>query len=72
MSDAILGSIIVSIATGTLFLAVQSAEKAFRNAGKYPPTKYEVELLRKSGYSDEKSKALLKSDLESFPIKFND
>ena len=70
MSDAFLGAIIVSVATGALFLAVQSAEKAFRGAGKYSPTSYEIQLLRKAGYSSTDSMKLLKADLESFPTKF--
>tara|TARA_B100001989_G_C24542757_1_gene468642 strand:+ start:789 stop:1010 length:222 start_codon:yes stop_codon:yes gene_type:complete len=69
MSDAILGSIIVSIATGALFLAVQSAEKAFRSAGKYPLTKYELRLLQKAGFNKEESRKFIEQDLVSFPSK---
>ena len=49
MSDSLLGSIIVTVATGALFLAVQTAEKAFSTAGKYPPTNYEFNILKKAG-----------------------
>tara|TARA_A100001035_G_C27761264_1_gene491311 strand:- start:913 stop:1134 length:222 start_codon:yes stop_codon:yes gene_type:complete len=70
MGDSFLGAIIVSVATGALFIAVQTAEKAFRNAGKYAPTSYEYELLRKAGYSSEENKKLIITDLESYPIKY--
>ncbi len=71
MSDSFLGAIIVSIATGALFLAVQTAEKAFRNAGKYPPTTYELKLLRKAGYSSKESINLIITDLDSYSTKYS-
>ena len=72
MSDAVLGSIIVTVATGALFLAVQSAEKSFRSAGKYPLTKYELKMLQKAGYSSSDSRKFIQADLESFPSKLED
>ncbi len=71
MSDSFLGAIIVSIATGALFLSVQTAEKAFRNAGKYPLTKYELQLLREAGYSNDESINLLITDLDSYSTKYS-
>ena len=71
MSDSFLGAVIVTVATGALFLAVQTAEKAFKSAGKYPPTNYELQLLRKAGYSNEESIKLIISDLDSYSSKYN-
>ena len=72
MSDSFLGAIIVTVATGALFLAVQTAEKAFRSAGKYPLSDYEIELLWKAGFGDKDSRKLITSDLDSYPSKYND
>jgi len=66
MSDSLLGSIIVTVATGALFLAVQTAEKAFSTAGKYPPTNYEFNILKKAGYSSEKNRKTIKDDFTTY------
>ena len=71
MSDSLLGAIIVTVATGALFMAVQTAEKAFRTAGKYPPTNFEIDILGKAGYSSKKDRNTIKADLASFETTYS-
>ena len=70
MSDSLLGSIIVTVATGALFMAVQSAEKAFRTAGKYPPTNYEFNILKKAGYRSDKNRKTIIADFATYETTY--
>ena len=45
MLDAVVGAVIMVVATTSLFLAVEVAEDAFRAAGRYPLNKEEKVLL---------------------------
>ena len=46
MLDAVVGAVIMVVATTSLFLAVEVAEDAFRAAGRYPLTDDEELLLK--------------------------
>ena len=45
MIDAIVGAVIMVVATTSLFLAIEVAEDAFRSAGRYPLNEDEQVLL---------------------------
>lgn len=45
MIDAVVGAVIMVVATTSLFLAVEVAEDAFRSAGRYPLNEDEQVLL---------------------------
>ena len=49
MVDAIVGGVIMVVATTSLFLAIEVAEKAMNNAGRYCLTFDEVETLGDAG-----------------------
>ena len=45
MIDAVVGAVIMVVATTSLFLAIEVAEDAFRSAGRYPLNEDEQVLL---------------------------
>ena len=49
MLDAVVGAVIMVVATTSLFLAVEVAEDAFRAAGRYPLSDDEEEREGKVG-----------------------
>ena len=51
MLDAVIGAVIMVVATTSLFLAVEVAEDAFRAAGRYPLSDDEEVLLENLGLS---------------------
>ncbi len=51
MLDAVVGAVIMVVATTSLFLAVEVAEDAFRAAGRYPLSDDEEVLLENLGLS---------------------
>lgn len=65
MIDAIVGSVIVVVATTGLVLAVEIANRTMADAGRYPLTQYEREILRSAGLDDKQKIDLLQSDLDS-------
>lgn len=65
MIDAIVGSVIVVVATTGLVLAVEIANRTMSDAGRHPLTQYEREMLRSAGLDDKQKINLLQSDLDS-------
>ena len=51
MLDAVVGAVIMVVATSSLLYSIEVAEKAFDQAGKYPLSKDERELLQSIGIS---------------------
>ena len=49
MVDAIVGAVIMVVATTSLFLAIEVAEKAMNNAGRYCLTPDEIKTLNDAG-----------------------
>ena len=49
MVDAIVGGVIMVVATTSLFLAIEVAEKAMNNAGRYCLTPDEIKTLNDAG-----------------------
>ena len=51
MVDAIVGGVIMVVATSSLFLAIEVAEKAMQSAGRFCLTNDEKEVLIRAGLS---------------------
>ena len=69
MVDAVVGAVIVVVATSALALAIEVAEKSLQSAGKQPLNTSEKELLQQAGLSDSESLQKLRADLEVLPRK---
>ena len=52
MLDAVVGSVIMVIATTSLFAAVEVIEKGFADAGRQPLSQRELRLLERVGRAD--------------------
>ena len=50
MISSILGAVIMSAATVSMLVAINLGNKALKNAGKYPLTLQEREILTNAGY----------------------
>jgi len=70
MASALMGMIISSMTITAFILSITAIERSMRNAGKYPLTKEEINLLDSAGLNTESNRNLLKSDLENIPQKF--
>tara|TARA_B100000214_G_C23766034_1_gene534467 strand:+ start:336 stop:548 length:213 start_codon:yes stop_codon:yes gene_type:complete len=69
MASAILGGIIAALATTGLVIAVESVERAFRNAGRYPLTNNEIKILQSAGLNSETNIIILNTELKVMPQK---
>ncbi len=67
MLDAVVGALIMVVATSALVLAVEVAEQVSRSAGRQPLSANEIELLRRAKRNDSNSLNILQADLEAFP-----
>ena len=63
MLDAVVGAVIVVVATSALMLAVEVVEGSIGSAGRQPLNTYERELLQRVGRGDEESMQLLEDYL---------
>ena len=66
MIDAVVGAVVMVVASTALVLAVEVGEQAFRLAGKYPLNAAELELVKRAGW-DAAAIADLQSDLAGLP-----
>ena len=53
MLDAVVGAVIMVVATTSLLYSIQVAERAFDQAGRYPLNDDEKEVLRRVGLDNE-------------------
>ena len=67
MLDAIVGAVIVVVATSALVLAIEVAEQSLDSAGRQPLNSAELELLQRAGRSDAVSLNKLRADLDALP-----
>ena len=63
MLDAVVGALIVVVATTALVLSVEVVESSLRSAGRQPLNLYERELLQKARRGDTQSMQLLEDYL---------
>ena len=52
MISSLLGSVIMSAATVAMLIAINFTDKALINAGKYPLTSQEKDILKTAGFND--------------------
>ena len=52
MLDAVVGAVIVVVATSALVLAIEVADQSLDSAGRQPLNSAELELLQRAGRSD--------------------
>ena len=67
MLDAIVGAVIVVVATSALVLAIEVAEQSLDSAGRQPLNSAELELLQRADRSDADSLNKLRADLDALP-----
>lgn len=67
MLDAVVGAVIVVVATSALVLAIEVAEQSLDSAGRQPLNSAELELLQRAGRSDADSLNKLRADLDALP-----
>ena len=67
MLDAVVGALIVVVATSALVLAIEVAEQSINEAGRQPLNSSEMEILQRSGRSDLDSLNKLQADLDALP-----
>ncbi len=67
MLDAVVGAVIVVVATSALVLAIEVAEQSLDSAGRQPLNSAELELLQRAGRSDAASLNKLRADLDALP-----
>ena len=66
MLDAVVGAVIMVVATTSLLYSIELAEQAFDQAGRYPLNKDEKEVLRKVGVgSDAQAESVLAREHQS-------
>ena len=66
MLGALLGSVIISVATASLIIAIQLGDNAIKNVGQNPPTKTECNIIRASGRNPVEFNTQLQEDFERF------
>ena len=67
MLDAIVGAVIVVVATSALVLAIEVAEQSLDSAGRQPLNSAELELLQRADRSDADSLNKLRANLDALP-----
>ena len=70
MAAAILGSIIAALATSALVMTIESIEKVYSNAGRYPLKSSEKQLLINAGLNTSENINILESNLQSLPSNY--
>ena len=69
MASAILGGIIAALTTTGLVVAIESVERAFRSAGRYPLNNNEIKILQSAGLNSESNIIKLNTELKLMPQK---
>ncbi len=70
MIGASIGSLIAVLATSALVLTVNSIEKLYSNAGRYPLKNEEKQLLINAGLQTDQNITILESTLNSLPQNY--
>ena len=67
MLSAVVGAVIVVVATSALVLALEVAESSINSAGRQPLSSYELQLLKQAKRGDQESLRRLEADLQGLP-----
>ena len=67
MLDAVVGAVIMVVATTSLLYSIQVAERAFDQAGRYPLNDEEREVLRRAGLDNESAELFWLENIKNAP-----
>ena len=67
MLDAVVGAVIMVVATTSLLYSIQVAERAFDNAGRYSLNSDEREVLRSVGFDKNEAELFWRLNIQSSP-----
>ena len=67
MLDAVVGAVIMVVATTSLLYSIEVAERAFAQAGRYPLNSDEKEVLRGVGLGDSESELFWRQNIQNSP-----
>ena len=67
MLDAVVGAVIMVVATTSLLYSIQVAERAFDQAGRYPLNDEEKEVLRRVGLDNEAAQVFWLENIKDAP-----
>ena len=67
MLDAVVGAVIMVVATTSLLYSIQVAERAFDQAGRYPLNDEEKEVLRRVGLDNEAAQVFWLENIKNSP-----
>lgn len=67
MLDAVVGAVIMVVATTSLLYSIQVAERAFDQAGRYPLNDEEKEMLRRVGLDNEAAQVFWLENIKNAP-----
>ncbi len=67
MLDAVVGAVIMVVATTSLLYAIEVSEKAFRQSGRYPLNPEERTVLESVGLSGESAETFWRENIDNAP-----
>ena len=67
MLDAVVGAVIMVVATTSLLYSIDVAERAFDQAGRYPLNSDEREVLRRIGLDNEAAELFWRQNIQNSP-----
>ena len=67
MFDAVVGAVIMVVATTSLLYSIEVAERAFDQAGRYPLSSDEVEVLRSGRVDDNEDELFWSQNIQNLP-----
>ena len=67
MLDAVVGAVIMVVATTSLLYSIQVAERAFDQAGRYPLNDEEKEVLRRVGLDNDAAELFWLENIKNAP-----
>ena len=67
MLDAVVGAVIMVVATTSLLYSIEVAERAFDQAGRYPLNSDEREVLRSVGFDKNEAELFWRLNIQSSP-----
>ena len=67
MLDAVVGAVIMVVATTSLVFSIEIAERAFDQAGRYPLNSDEREILRNTGLDNSSAELFWHENIKNAP-----
>ena len=67
MLDAVVGAVIMVVATTSLLYSIEVAERAFDQAGRYPLNSFEREILRGVGLNNDSADLFWQENIKEAP-----